>query len=371
MAYEKTYNQSGHLNPYTNKYQSEPYVDGAVAELTVNGSGFGSGPNIALFDNFIGSDGDSAFGVSLIGQWDNIDSYGTGVPKLHYDSTTNRTWFAIRDTSYIATSEWRIACLFKYFGPVSEFRLSHRAWVPVDKNFPSAATPATYPAQSSWKMTWLSTANGARNTLATPTGVPNRNVCLPSHIGSGTIAIAGNDNEPKWDNGGSPALFYASYSHTAPTLYSWYQANGGASNAYDKTCEFLVANDIAVSRNVKTNADPFNGTDASFLTRSYDAIRFPGWFENNAPTLPNTLPLSNDFYMAIGENSRAMIMVTNAATLAASTAGVHQCAQTTWTGTQIKFRLYAHQDFGVNNHVHIILGDGTLLEDVTFSRSNL
>ena len=145
MAYDKMYNQPGNLNPYTNKYQSVPFVDGAVAEITVNGSGFGSGPNIALFDNFIGSDGDSAIGVSLIGDWDNIDSYGTGVPKLYYDSTTNRTWFAIRDVDYLATSEWRISCLFKYFGPMTEFRISHRAWVPIGKKFPSEVTPGVFP----------------------------------------------------------------------------------------------------------------------------------------------------------------------------------------------------------------------------------
>jgi hypothetical protein len=342
--------------------------------IIVSGGSYGDGPTVVLFDQFIGEDGASAFRTPDVGTWDNVSSYGSGTPKLYYDDTATtapRTWLACRDPAQVGNTPKSLQALFKYFGNFTQFRFAKRAWVPTNRNFPAATSNGVMPAASSWKMTWFGKANGSLNELQ-GTSIPDRNVCIPSHIGSGVISIAGNSNDPKYLDG-TPKLFYGDFSFTAPTFYTWYQSGAGTYNVFDQVGEFISVNDQASTREVRANTDPFHPFDATdeaaFNTRNYDSVRFPGWFGGaTADDYTNDFPLAADFYMAIGANSRACIIISDSATFPTGTTEAYIMYPESWQSSEIEFWVDTHNDLGENLHVHIIKADGTLLQDVDYVR---
>jgi hypothetical protein len=358
---------SWYRNPFTGLLDgrySPPAAGKTITITAAGGQNFGSGPDVVIFDQFIGADRAPAFRLPDFGEWDNITTYVAGVPELYYDSGTDRTWLSGRDPNNLGQDSWNMAGLFKYLGNVTKFRISHRAWVPVGKFFPAATSAGVFPAASSWKMLWLGKSNGARTDLI-GSGAPDRNVCIPTHIGSGTITVGGNDNSPVW-NDGTDHLFYGSFSFTAPTLYSYYQDGAGVQDEFNRTVEFLSVSDTGNSLTVKTNTDPMHES-AAFNTRDYDGFRFPGWF-GNASDWTDVTPLNSDIYVAVGDDCRAAIYVGNAATRVACTELYH-CLPFDWTTGGIGTILADHNDFGSSTYFHIEKSDGTWIENVNFTRS--
>lgn len=335
--------------------------------ITVSGIDFGGAPNYVIFDQFIGADGDPAFRTPDFGEWTAVCAYGgAGAPKLHYDSTTGRTWMACRDASLVGNSEKNLQSLFLALAAHSQFRISHRAWVPPDRCFPGSLITGVMPAASSWKMTWNGINNGLDNDLI-GRDIPYRNVCIPSHIGNGLISIGGNNNSPKYLNVTEKA-FYSNFSFDSPTYYSWYQSGPGTHGEYTEVGELISVNDISVINKVEM-IDPFASTepDVSFTTRTYDAVTFPGWFGGGPGNdYTNCLPLSADFIMATGANCRAKVLISDNAVFANSTVAYEMLA-TEWA-SNIEFWTEEFNDLGENLHVHVWTSDGTLNENLPYVR---
>jgi len=268
-------------------------------------------------------------------------------------------------------------------GVVSTFRWGVRTWVPTDKYFPGATTTQTFPSASSWKVMWGSSINAEGDDLE-GTDIPHRNVCFPTHIGSGNVNISGNSNTPRWyrDFPAGWQEFYTEMSHTSPTLHTFYQRGPGTHDVSDQPMEMIYVNDEGAGREVQ-NGDPFwsSSPDASFDERGYEALKIGAWF-GQGPDYTNTLPLIGDVYIAHGtpenpERARACVIVGNAATLTGCTEAYLippdkdelNPGEFLWSDTAIGITLAAHEDFGEDTHVHLILADGTLLQDVSFTRA--
>lgn len=355
---------------YGTLYPNGDKPENLSSTLTITGTGYGSGPNVVLFDQFIGTHGQSTFAgrTPEVGNWTAVSSYGNGDPQMYYDEATNRTWLSCRDINNIGQSGIRNRSLYKYTGDITEFSFSLRAYVPIGFRFPDAPTAGAQPDDSSWKMTWFSQGPSNGNTLSNRDS-PARNVCIPTQIGSGSISIGGNNNGPSYFQDYVRAI-YGNFSHTAPTFYNWYQSGAGTYNVYDQIGEFICANNNTVTRQIRS-IDPFHsssaGQESTFTTRSYNAFEFTGWFTDSYNYI-NCLPLLTDARLAVGPNSRACVLISNSPTLL--TAGqIYHGDIISWDNTNgIQFKIYAHSDFGPNTHVHVIKADGTLIENVTFTR---
>ena len=366
MAENVTLN--GYINQTTGRLDPKAPAPGKT--IIITGTGFGTGPNVILFDQFIGADRAAALRNPNVGSWSNNSTYSVGAAKLYYDSQTDRTWLACRDPDNLSSNTRNQNSLFKYTGNVTKFRYVHRAWVPEGFHYPGATSPGVMPVSSSWKQTWWGISNAGRSDLI-GTDTPDRNNCIPTHTGNGIISIGGNNNSPRWwDTTTSSAkdFYYPPNSFTAPTLYSYYQDGAGTYNVFDRTISILGVNDNSFSHITRNNCDPFNGNDASFNTRYYDGVRITGWFIDNSAAA-NVLPLLNDVYIAVGDYSRAILWVSDSPVFSDHpTANLHPLYAPTWTNTEIRTRLEDHNDFGENTHFHIELDDGTILQNVAFTR---
>lgn len=336
----------------------------ADAVLTITGTDFGAGPQILHFDRFEGEHLELLSGTRQA----DVGQYASGVPldagaqpRLYFDEDTNRTWFSHRDAAQIGSSDRHAAAMMIDFGQVvSTFRLGLRAYVPIGKKFPGAATPGTYPSFSSWKFTWAGELDGNGTDLA-GTNTPFSNVCFPTHTGNGSISIAGNNNSPTYFDSYA-RLFYQGFSFTAPTFYTFFQSGPGTAGVYDQVGDSIFANDEEIVRQVETNVDPFSGDVMNF--RGYNCIRLGGWF-GNGESWEDTVPLLNDIYVAIGDNARACILVSDSPVFATSTQ-VFMPPPDNWTSPEITCTIKPHEDLG---YVHIIKADGTLLENVSYTRN--
>ena len=359
------------LNPGTSKYESNyvaPPINKTITVTATGGQNFGGGPSVAIFDQFIGNHLQPAFRAPDVGTWTSICAGFSGVPKLYFDAATNRTWLAGRDPENFAQNADNFAGLFKKFDATAEYRFSVRVYVPVGKVFPGAPSAGVFPPNSTWKMTWLGVSSPANTDIAS-TGIPHRNLCIPSHTGNGAIYVGGNSNAPSWWDGSQYRTITSAFSLTAPTLYSYYQDGAGVHDEYNRTVEMLYANDNGGSCTVRTTTDPFASSepDSSFTTRDYSGIRIPGWI-GNVTNWSNVVPLYNDFYLAMGTNSRAGIYVSNSP-LRTGPSNKHTLTPQIWTAGTVQAVLAEHNDFGENTHIHIELADGTWLENVAFTRS--
>ncbi len=337
--------------------------------LTVNGTGFGSGPsNIDIFDRLNGIHGENAFpGSPERGAWDAVSSYGTGMPKYFHDASSGRSYMAGRSIDDINATARNMVNLFKRFNPTAKFRFSQRVRVPSGMIFPGGLTPGVFPTDSTYKMTWHGQDNGTSNLLGRDQ--PYRNLCIPTMIGNGGINVGGNNNSPAYFDG-YEKLMYGNFTFLDSNFYTYYQDGAGVADTYTIPCEFTSINPYNAVRNLR-DCDPFAGpiSEGVWTNRSYNAFTLPGWFGNDDDdNYANHMCLIADVYQASGDNSRAMIAVSSADTYPAPSYTC-QSPHETWTDTQITFRIteYEYDRCNQTPHVHILLANNTLLQNVAYT----
>lgn len=349
----------------------------APGQRTITGTGFGVGPNVVLFDRMDGGHLEtlSPTRVADVGAWTNSFADPGTAPKLYADR--GRTWFSQRDPAFIdeLSGQYKTG-MFLDFPATAEFRFSQRRWVPTDKHFPGAEEPGVFPTVSPtsvWKPTWMAGSDGTQLT-----GFGNddgqADVVFDSHVSTGSISTSGNSTIPKsQDVGSSSGTIFTDFSFTAPTFTTWYQ--GGVESAEgveDQTLDSLLITDIAQQRKFTQLAAPFavNAGIWSTMTKAYSGMNFGGWVGNQSDRAQNDLPLLADAYLAVGPNSQACILTSNAATLLASTEAYiippdrDGSGNPVWTDTEIKYTPVSYEELGFT---HLILADGTLLENVAVS----
>lgn len=327
-------------------------------QRVIVGTGFGQGPNVVLFDRF---DGENFEVVSPnrqadIGVW---DGYGfiagqeaSFTPKLYQYG--GRTWLSIREADKIASSTKHPVALDKIFPAAKEFRLAHRQFVPPGFNFPGATTHGPMGDSSSYKMVWVA-GEDVTGSFGPTDG--KADICIPTHMGGGSISFGGNSIHPRKPDGFTG--FYSDHVVGVQNLHGWYQSGDESSDgAYDATIEVVLSNQNGFVRDVYLG-DTYKPNGEDPPTKDYSGLRVPGWFGNSADYV-NTLALVGDIYLAVGPNSRACIITGNAPTLAACSES-YIIAPDSWADTEIKYTPKGREDLP---YTHLILADGTLRENV-------
>ena len=164
-------------------------VTGMIANgqsITVKGSGFGSGPNVVIFDDCEKGNGKTGDAIPLtspeVGQWTQY-GWSCGRPRYHAFANSGAHGWAVRDwgcVQYPKDDNNRLGQFRKSFDSnVSEVFIAFEAGVPPGTPFAGASSPATWPNVSSWKFAWL--MDGADGFASDG----HADMCVPTQVGYG------------------------------------------------------------------------------------------------------------------------------------------------------------------------------------------
>ncbi len=313
--------------------------------ITISGSGFGSGPHVEIYDDFENGAGSPGTVIPLtspeVGQW---TDYGqtVGRPRYHSLAASGSHGWAINDKTYIQypkDDSNRMGQFIKVFSnPVQEIFISYQVAVPTGTNFSGASTPNTFPNVSSWKFFWVYDG---------PTGYNSdgkADMCLPTHVGYGSFMLAGND-------GNLISLGNTWWSWNGFNRMSvWLRANSANPSGGNCNILYQVTNAEKGTTQIIRNDLPVFPAGA---TTQWDRATMPGWWGNG--DWSNFDGVYDDVYIASGPNAAARVEIGDAATY---TASKHLTILTpqSWTGTQIIATVRAGQ-FSTFNGTYLYVTD--------------
>lgn len=350
-------------------FQSEGISEVSPGTEIITGSGFGTGPTVVLFDSFdSGEDGSliSLSGAEIGGWSDENTGVSEFVSGTRYFLANGRLWMAGRDTTQLsADSKNGTGLRFDFAEEVTEFRLSYRVLCPSGYKFPGCASANTnYFTGSNWKITWWGRAEEGS---ASGAGAGEPDICIPTVSngnGSGSNEVQVLGNHFRWEYGASSRVYVGSPHGSNENFWSFYQSPESSEGDRDGVVEYLQGNGVSTSRTIRTSADPFHEWNGDVTNETFNMFLFNGWMglSNSPPEIDyvNVLPLFADAYVAVGPNSRACILTSDAPTVSGST-DIYIVPPTTWTDTEVTFNPKARESLAYR---HLVLADGTLLEDV-------
>lgn len=260
--------------------------------VTIEGSNFGLGPDIVLFDDFNNHESNKVAELDspLIGSW---DSYGVWAGRPKVVDYGDERLVKVRDYTYPSSSGNRMAQLEKRFERTSQIFFSFSVMLPEGNHFSGSNQLRTFPSESSWKFSWL---------MDGPDSTGNDglfDICIPTHTGNGRFALAGNDGTL----GGVPS----------DKAWSWTKKNHMSFGLIKK--EGSDTEGHLLFQHAGTAGKGFRDErkDQTVMlpdaTKSFDRVRFPGWWGNG--DLENFNALYDDFYIAVGPNALARVELTD------------------------------------------------------------
>lgn len=364
--------QSSPIYAYIVKTDGSVISYGQILEVetkSINGVGFGVGPDIILFDRFDGgSHGDPiVLGSPLIGDWynDDINSFGAVTGTTYYEHD-NRGWMATRLLSALTSPTTKAATglTFRSFQELEEFRFSFRYKLPTGMKFPGCENPnTTNNGSSNWKLNWFGRwEEGA----ATGASVGQPDIIIPTNGSASQTVIGGNHFKAQTYDPADPQgdSIYFARSGTEENFISYYQKPESVEGLWDGTIDVVDTHGAGTQRRVSDEANPFYEHNGDIPNHSYNMFTFNGWMGNvgtgNTATYENVLPLMTDAYLAVGPNSRATIYLTDEPTLSASNK-IYEIPPKSWTDTRIEYQPKPYEDLPYR---HIIMANGTLRENV-------
>jgi hypothetical protein len=273
-----------------------PNGDRAPVQRTITGSGFGSGPTVAIFADWMSEEEGqtAALDSPLIGSFDS-GSYATGIlPK--YVSAFGKTGISMRQGGTNANTDNRLTGFVKQMTPFKNFYMSFEACVPSGRFFPGASSPLTMPAMSSCKPAWLSDGG-----LDSPT---KADVVLGSWIGS-NFNFLGNT---------CPFNIYMASSFDFDGWNSFHGcAIAGTPDAFSNLATIFssLTNQFGSVLDSLTTQPAF-GSGAT--AAQYTHVNFPAWAGNGSQDLAQLI--FSTFYLAVGadDSVRARLELTDSAT---------------------------------------------------------
>ena len=327
--------------------RAEPSITSAVIDglaLSVSGTNFGaSSATVELYDTF--ENGTEAFDSleANIGSWTSrsapypqvlVDDGYSGAHSIQVYDTVNE-----------------VAAIAKkvFLAPVSEVFVSYWIKIPAGSYFPCATSAETLATQSCWKMSWL---------MYGDLGYQGENdICVPTYIGTNHLVLAGNDYTPQIDGD------YLDYGISSWWVWDrWMRISTWikADPVNPSTTPGNIEVDIFSGASRLTEAWSivvFDDDQIATVEKKWDRINVPGWI---GPGYSNIKPLYDDIYVATGDNARARIEVSNAATFAASTNSTIQIV-TAWGTDAITatLNLGSFQD-GDHIYLYVVDADGAV-----------
>lgn len=326
-----------HAAPSISSVDSSQLSQGIV---TVNGSGFGAGAKIEVYDDFehIGvATGDTLkIDQALVGQWSDSPYY-----KAIYDnfSLSGKHSAKLWDSANSVNAQIR----HTFSSPIQSVYMSY--WVAIPPGYPFPGNDNDYGGfskDSSWKLAWLIDQDYKGN---------SSDVCVPTHVGQGRAMLAGND----WNLDGGIPDFPSWWSFGNWIRVSvWLHAEPTSPTTSGEIAFSTWSKEFGHSV-YRRNQAVFDADGTT--TKQYQYINFPGWirgFMNN-----NGRPLYDDIYVASGPNAFARVELTDSTNYTNSTKFAVQKVLS-WSDNQIKFQIVKSNIIDITNSaVHVFSGDAS------------
>ena len=260
-----------------------------TGEVRVSGSGFGSGPEVVIFDDFEAGRGGEpvAYDAATVGRWSGTGWYN-GIAR-YVDEGNGNLAMTARDRTQSLSSMNRISQLQASFKNSEKVFIAFSVKVPKGTTFAGASSTQDFPSVSSWKFTWALAADGA---YSDPSDL---DLTLPTHVGGGNFILGGNDGNITWLDGGGGWWSWNDFnnlsigidlSRSSEVGYYWRSVS-------DKD----FRSEQSLSDRSKLSANEL------FLNR----VSFPGWWGNGDNSDFNGL--YDNTYVAIGGNYLARVEV--------------------------------------------------------------
>lgn len=327
-------------------------------EVVLSGSSFGGGPNIIVYDDFSGNQVGEvvALNSAYIGRW---DSYGIWAGRPEVVEFQGSNMFRMRDFGHRLTSGHRMAQLETAFEKQTEIFFSFSAALGKESTFAGAAEEEQFPEVSSWKFTWL--LDGEGGTAMGSEGLFD--LCIPTQVGNGRFAIAGNDgtfggvveSKTAWSwtskNHFAFSLKSGSVDVSTPFEYMYYRHVGMANKGFE----------------LKRGGDDLRLNEGT--TKTFDRLRFNGWWGNG--NNDNFDAFMGDIYVAVGENSMARVEISDSKSVEGATV-IKPLPIISWSDTEIVARVQRNYiERGSSYYVKVFDGENnsTLLSKKTYCRS--
>ncbi|MBD3656209.1 hypothetical protein [Marinobacter sp.] len=282
---------------------SAPSISGVYRSLdtenkviVITGTNFTEAPNVVLFDNFErGNDGQVVpLDSPMIGNW---SGYGTlGQPRYTSKSDDGLGYF-VRDFERPITDGNRQAQLIKKFDSYQdEIYFSFSAKVPQGFAFAGASQTNSFPSVSSWKFSWLmSGSTGYEN------GDGQFDICIPTHVGNGSFLLGGNDGNLTYIDDGSKWWDWNNFNDIA--FHIAFDKGSPSSGPINWFIEITSGKNYSFNSG-EASPTKFNNTDNRF-----DRVNFSGWWGNGS--LENFSGIYDNIYIAIGDNTKSRVVITN------------------------------------------------------------
>jgi hypothetical protein len=268
-------------------------LDASATEVVINGSNFGEGPKVVLFDNF---EHGRKF-ADLLQNQGNKNNWFKGVLPLK--EADGNIAHRAKDPAQVALGKKGLAQVISEFPQAYQTALvAFSVKVPAGTTFAGASTPKSFPAISSWKFSWLMLGeNGFQE--------PDKfDVCLPQHPGGGNFTFIGNKGNLTWLEHANSWWEWDNYNH----MTSYVKISEVNSNNTPIKFSFQVIN------NLKHHTQA--GDNLKFMSVSYqksnftfDRVNIPGWWGNGDNTKFDGL--YDNMYAAVGDNALARVIVTD------------------------------------------------------------
>jgi hypothetical protein len=300
-------------------------VNGTVSNgqsITISGSGFGSGPNVVVFDDFEkGTNGSNIMtgsGSAAVGKWDAL--VGTKVPKY---SNTNKV---SGNLSFKAdmSGDWLEYVLVNLPASTTKVFVSYWTLIPSGTAAPGDGNSAG----TNWKLAWL---QGNSST--------DHDWVAFNYLGSLGSALDSNDQNAK--GGYGP---WISPSFSKGTWYRFWSYIDGTSSGS------VAAWDLN-SSGVKTlvnQSHSFTWSSAYFQN-----CRINGYGRQTS----NCYPTFDDVYVATGDNALARIEIGNSSTYTSCTK-LTICTPSSWTSSSISTKVWKGQ-FGSSDSAYLFVIDSS------------
>lgn len=331
-------------NLFNGRKQAEvPPIGGGT--YTVNGSGFGTGPTVLLYDNYADDTVGQLIGTSAnIGTWDSSHVTGKTFPVL--ENWSGRRCFSMHDATGGNAYGLRRGSLTPY----NKFLQFHKFGIPTGKTFPGgiAESDSWSGSPSSCKMVWHVDNNDWRSG-----GNTNADIIFPSHVGGGDFTNSGNSLKGGQSNDSWPRAwggwnnYIAIFFDDSPTT-GYIENIGFSTNAQ---------RDHRLTSNIDV-FDPSVGYGGSIGARQFNGVEYAAWSGNGDNS--NTQLMFGPFYLATGDNCIKYILLGNNASLDLCT-DVEVVPPSSWTDTQITFDTPSDSSFSN----YFIMSRNTILQSGT------
>ncbi|MBE8723245.1 hypothetical protein [Sphingobacterium pedocola] len=316
-------------------------------ELIISGSGFGSGPNVIIYDDFEGGAHNDPIPLTspLIGAW---SEKSTNYVARYYDyAYSGNTSYSMQDE--LATAGLyggKRTALNVRFDDTQEVFLSYQVTVPPGKNFPGAPSRDQWGSASHWKLTWLMDGNnGFQDEKA--------DLCIPTNGQAKALQIGGNTDNIGWLASLDDLFDMDGFNR----MTAWLRADPVNFQTQGYTwAQWLSAKTVTPWTREHHKA-VFNGGPAS---EKWNQLNVPGWFGNS---LVNPGGVYDDVYLATGPDAPARVEVGDAPVYTNCTA-LSIMPSTSWTDSQIKVIVKAKgQETISQQYLFIFDGNNALIEE--------